>query len=403
MVRPALIVLIALVGMFIHPFEAGVFDFLYKALLFGALSYLVFENYIKKSTAVVSEKPVVPKAPEKKTEDILGKPDSGAIAAMIENDERALEYLVSQFNVMRGILMPTNGLLLLKTEGGQIRVLHGFGESAEQLTASFNTQNMTGVLNLIGERSEVLLENKISEAAKALNWYPNTDYHMAALLGMRIDFGKQNGFYILFDSATEGHFNREDLALLEYIRDGINLTFMSRMRAVELMATVKDQQDLLQFAQELNRNKTTRQAIQTLAEKISDKFQATRLTISIKKPGTEKAVIKHVIGLHDIFPENTEFTLGEGLHGWVITKEKPYVIDDLEKGEYFIPRFNRDEKSTYGLRSFLGVPLKSNGKTHGAIVLEHSEIKKYGEEEKTRLAAYAQVYTSTLQRFTHED
>ena len=109
-------------------------------------------------------------------------------------------------------------------------------------------------------------------------------------------------------------------------------------------------------------------------------------------------MIKKVIGQQDDFGENVEFPLEEGLTGWVISKNKPYIIEDLEKGEYFIPRYNKNEKSNYGFRSFLGIPIKVEDKIFGAITLEHQITRKYGEKEKLNLQRYVDIFSTTFLR-----
>jgi signal transduction protein with GAF and PtsI domain len=148
----------------------------------------------------------------------------------------------------------------------------------------------------------------------------------------------------------------------------------------------------------LNGCKTISIAIEKLAKKISEEFEATRLTIATVRPNTNVAVIKKVIGQENDFKENFEFPLDEGLTGWVISKNKPYIIDDLEKGEYFIPRYNKDEKSNYGFRSFLGIPIKVEEKIFGAITLEHYITRKYGESEKVNLQRYIEIFSTTFLR-----
>ena len=112
-----------------------------------------------------------------------------------------------------------------------------------------------------------------------------------------------------------------------------------------------------------------------------DSYQADRLTISILKQDLRVATIKKVIGQSDIYPETTEFNIDEGLTGWVIAKNKPYLIEDLEKGEYFIPRYSKQEKTNYGLRSFLGIPLTAVNRVFGALTLEHNQVNQYNEPE----------------------
>ena len=132
---------------------------------------------------------------------------------------------------------------------------------------------------------------------------------------------------------------------------------------------------------------------------ISKYFEASRLTISVIRSESGKGVIKKVIGQQDEFMENKEFLLDEGLTGWIINKQKPYLIDDLEKGEYFIPRYSKDEKSNFGLRSFLGIPIVNDKLSYGALTLEHQLPKKYSKRDQLKIEKYIDIFNSYYSRY----
>jgi signal transduction protein with GAF and PtsI domain len=96
--------------------------------------------------------------------------------------------------------------------------------------------------------------------------------------------------------------------------------------------------------------------------------------------------------------ENVTFPLDEGLTGWIISKNKPYLIEDLEKGEYFIPRYNKNEKSNLGLRSFLGVPIEADDQVFGSVSLEHRLANKYNENDKKRIKHFVDIFSTTFLR-----
>jgi transcriptional regulator with GAF, ATPase, and Fis domain len=158
----------------------------------------------------------------------------------------------------------------------------------------------------------------------------------------------------------------------------------------------------LKLAIDLNSSKTIAQALEKFARAMAHQFEASRLTISLAKPNSNIAVIRKVIGQGDEFGENAEFPLDEGLTGWVISKKKPYVIEDLEKGEYFIPRYTKQEKTNYGFRSFLGVPLTLEDRVYGALTLEHNLPYKYNNASLDEIKNWAQIFSSTFGRQSSE-
>ena len=90
--------------------------------------------------------------------------------------------------------------------------------------------------------------------------------------------------------------------------------------------------------------------------------------------------------------------MDQGLTGWVIEKNKPYLIEDLEKGEYFIPRYTKEEKTNHGLRSFLVMPFEANGKVYGSLTLEHKIPQKYTEKDKHHLQQIISIFNTTYLR-----
>ena len=173
---------------------------------------------------------------------------------------------------------------------------------------------------------------------------------------------------------------------------------LNRVNAYALLSDNKNQTKILAFAKNLNSSKTINSAIEKFAHLISNEFEATRFTISLLKKDKNIGLIKKVIGQADDFGENTEFNLDEGLTGWVISKEKPYLIEDLEKGDYFIPRYSKDEKTNFGFRSFLGVPILAENQVFGAATLEHRLANKYSDEDKQKIQDFVDIFSSTFLR-----
>jgi transcriptional regulator with GAF, ATPase, and Fis domain len=205
--------------------------------------------------------------------------------------------------------------------------------------------------------------------------------------------------FFLFDAKEKQHFNPEDRNIIINIGDGISTFIANRLMAYDLLERNKEGKRLLSFSKELNGCTTIAQAIDVLAMEISKYFEASRLTISTVRTESGKGIIKKVIGQQDEFMENKEFVLDEGLTGWVVSKQKPYLIEDLEKGEYFIPRYSKDEKSNFGLRAFLGIPIVNEQISYGAVSLEHQLPKKYSKKDQLRVEKFVDIFSSLYARY----
>jgi GAF domain-containing protein len=74
------------------------------------------------------------------------------------------------------------------------------------------------------------------------------------------------------------------------------------------------------------------------------------------------------------------------------------LIDDLEKGEYFIPRYSKNEKTNFGFRSFLGVPIIAEDHIFGAVTLEHRRPNKFGDTDKRKIQEFVDTFSTTFLR-----
>ena len=218
-----------------------------------------------------------------------------------------------------------------------------------------------GLMQILNDKDEMLIENNLSKEGKLVNFYNGLDYSPSSFIGIPITIHDDQKIFIVYDSHDKEHFNREDQKIIDKVGQNIQVFVLNRVKAYSLLKSLSENETLLDFATDLNKSKTISMAIDRFADQISHEFEASRLTISLISQEANLGIIKRVIGQIDDFDENSEFPLDEGITGWVISKNKPYIIDDLEKGEYFIPRYTKKEKNNFGLRSFLGIPIEVDG------------------------------------------
>ena len=79
----------------------------------------------------------------------------------------------------------------------------------------------------------------------------------------------------------------------------------------------------------------------------------------------------------------------DGISGWVIRKNQALILGDLEKGDLFRPRYSGSDKSNFGLRSFLGVPIGFRNQVFGMICLESKQPDFYTDWDQNVLKLLA--------------
>ena len=137
-------------------------------------------------------------------------------------------------------------------------------------------------------------------------------------------------------------------------------------------------------------------AVSFFAQEIRKLFVFDRLTLCVKEG--EEGIIRCVFGQIDDLDRGCRFSLNEGLTGWVMKRNAPMLLSDMEKGDYVRPRYFRNENSRHGLRSFLGIPLGREDAVWGCLSLESRSVNQYTEKAKEVFTALAVRLYSALER-----
>jgi len=374
-------------------------DFIYKFIVFVGATYLIYKNFVQNSdenkdlehTEEIKQR-VVPSDIDNENKNPWNLSD------LLNNDESTQQYIKSQFLALAGILIPDQGWIMYKLNEFKLNVVYQISFSDFKLNNIPEQVDLTGLYKIIDERNEILIENNIQNANYSFQYYQDIEYSVSSFLSIPINISANEKMFFIFDSAVSEQFNKQDTEIIDRITHGIQSTIKYRLKSISLHSELKLNKKLLDFALQINTCNTISSAINTLANFVSNEFEADRLTISSTIQDSDKAVIRKVIGQQDTFTEDFEFALEEGLTGWVISKNKPYIIEDLEKGEYFIPRYTKEEKSNYGLRSFIGIPFNLNDNVYGAITLEAQQSNRYSNIEKQFLDEIANIFSTIYKR-----
>jgi transcriptional regulator with GAF, ATPase, and Fis domain len=398
MYKTIIIIALCLFGIFVHPFNPGVVDFIYRFIIFSIIVYLLYTSYQQQDETTDGPDESVRVSPVQ-VRDQMGITEDWHIKELIKNDNRTLDFLKDQFDILTNMIFPDNGWIFY-TEGDKILVIHHKKYTDQAISDEYDSFPITGLIQILNDKNDILIENNLERAKNLIPYYKDSEYSAASFMGLPVVLRDNEKVFFVFDSHHTEHFNKDDISLFNKLKENTAIWILNRIKAYALLNEIKEIQKLLSFAKDLNSCKTVNIAIEKFSDLISNEFEASRLTISIRQRNENQAVIKKVIGQRDEFEENVSFPLDEGLTGWIISKNKPYLIEDLEKGEYFIPRYNKKEKSNLGLRSFLGVPIEADDQVFGSVSLEHRLANKYNETDKKRIKHFVDILSTTFLRST---
>ena len=395
-----IIIVLCLLGIFVHPFDPGIMDFIYRFIIFAVIIFLVYTSLQTTEAAPgydpEIQHPADPVPPPSYNDPFISD-NKMPLTSVLRKDDRTKTFLKDQFDLLSNLIFPDFGWIFFK-KNEELVCFHMKAFSETKIDRLPERLTVSGLIKILDEKDDIVIENSLDETKGLLNYYQDIDYHPQSFLGLPVLLPDNEKLFFVFDSHHAAHFNIEDSSILTNVIKNTGIWLQTRIKAYDILAELNFQKKLVEFVRLLNQSKSISAALEQFTLLVSQEFEASRLTISFVQKNKDLAVIKKVVGQQDEFAENIEFPLDEGLTGWVISKDKPYLIEDMEKGEYFIPRYNKSEKSNFGLRSFLGIPLTAAERTVGAITLEHRAASKYHETDKTRLNQYASLFSSTFNR-----
>jgi len=122
---------------------------------------------------------------------------------------------------------------------------------------------------------------------------------------------------------------------------------------------------ILQIGQTMNAILNSDALTNFLVTKVSEVAGAEKVSLVLVDKSNGKLYIKSARGLRPEVIENTQIKIGEGIVGWVVAKETPLLVTDIEKDA----RTLQENRPGYKTKSFLSLPLKVKDRVIGVFNL----------------------------------
>ncbi|RKY88721.1 hypothetical protein DRQ11_02980 [candidate division KSB1 bacterium] len=387
----AALVLLIFVGYFLSNVFTGAWGFIIKVTLFVLVVWLVYRLFLdisteKNNTEIDRPEEKQSVYPKETTADI-DSPSPGETLNLDlfspEEKHNFYQELETFFRnliaTVRSTFVAFSAVIFLWDRAQQVLRVE-FCDTQSQSLKKGNIVEIEGTLpGQVFKNKMPLLEQNIPSEAQLAHYYDSSET-IKSFLGVPISVKGELIGVLTVDSKVAEDFSPEDIELLnsyeKLIGQGILILstqeksrlINSFLRAQRLLLSQFDQEDSLE------------NIIEALGNACKVTFEFHRLTISmVNSDQHDTAKIVKVLGQKDEMPEGFQFNLFEGLTGWVIRKSKPLLLDDLEKGDLFRPRYVATESSNFELRSFLGVPIHYQTRTFGAVTIECRQPEFYSE------------------------
>ncbi|MEE9171271.1 MAG: GAF domain-containing protein [bacterium] len=273
-----------------------------------------------------------------------------------------------------------------------------FCQSESDLIQSGDQVDVNGTLpGSVSVNKTSVLEQNIPAGQQSVRYY-RKPVEIRSFLGVPLSIRGDVKGVVAIDSLVANDFSDDDLDLLhsyeKLISQGIEL-ISEREKSRLIQKSVSAQQT---FVAELDQDFSPEGLLSGLAKASRGVCDFDRLTIStVDVKDADHGVRRKVIGQRDGMGEGFRFPLADGLSGWVIRRNKPLLLGDLEKGDLFRPRYTRDDKSNYGLRSFMGVPITFQNQVFGLISLENKQPDYYTDWDQSILIILAKNFGMAYQ------
>lgn len=395
----------AIIGLFVPYSLFGTsLYWIVQAFVFISISYSLFKLYKQNETKVIQEveKPHATPVTQLKPLIEVKKPHiqtAYQLSQILTDSESQIgSYLLNQFDIFFNFILPNNGYVYIANSSDDIRLFY------KQISPNIRWQsnnNVPTILNLLQKQEKnILIENNLTTESDLIPYYEQESYFPGSIIAFKTPVtAKQNIFWV-FDALPNGFFNPEELHVPNQISYATQFVLGDYIQKLEKNLCHAHMDSKLGLAMQFNRANTLVKAIDIFIEHVAQLFVAQKLSVCFRDENNPHfGTVVKTIGQNDSVKQGNRFELEQGLTGKVILANKTYLLDDIERDGYFIPRFSQQEKSNFNIRSYLAVPLKLEAEAVGVIVLENTEVAAFTKKEKILLEELSKLFSFVLQRF----
>ncbi|KAA3609796.1 MAG: GAF domain-containing protein [Calditrichaeota bacterium] len=400
-----LVIILSLIGFFVNIDLLGFTgNILLKIMLFSGLGFIVYRQY-SASIAQDEKQQSLPDQEESKsvtqpTEQIfLESSEKGDINKLLSDKTISLNsLLLSQFEILFNYFLPANGYIFIQNKKNDLRL---FYKQIKQNISWTESDETPSIIKLLRNHSnEILVENNLGNGSNILPYYTDSNYTPGSILSLSTKITEDQKIFWVFDAPATGYFNEEDFKVLTQVSFTSQFLTINAFKQKHVFEDLSRERNKLELANKLNGCSTKDKLTSVFIEFLAELFEAHKLTVAmVDENNTQMATITKTIGQIDSIKAGTRFSLNEGLCGKVLTNKQIYLLDDIEKDGYFIPRFSKNEKTNYGLHSFLAIPFINQSEAIGLLILEHKTPGFYQDNHKIELNEYCEYYSVAISRF----
>ncbi|MCC7431387.1 diguanylate cyclase [bacterium] len=283
----------------------------------------------------------------------------------------------------------TVAVFLLNSQNNMLYLKTGFS-SSKNFSTDVHVQFSGSLPGFVIKKGVTILEQDIPQTSAGINYYFNDNEVTKSFLGTPLREGDSATGVLIVDSEKVNNFSERDKSRIEIFAQIVDELILIYDDLANTQRQYQFYSSLYDVSVDLSRQFREEDVISQFSEIAKKIFKYDRLAISFYENEKTQAEIFFTsyslqeLAEQDAFPIGYIFSPEEGLNGYVLRKNTSTLIPDLKKDPLiesevyqngdeievnFYPRYSAKEKSTYGYRSFLAVPLNTVNKL-GIISVE---------------------------------
>lgn len=300
-------------------------------------------------------------------------------------------YIEEFLSIIRNVMVGSSvGLYLYEKQG---HLEFHIGENEYQRITKRQIMKGESIVEQIAKQKIAVLEDNlpIGTVLEGIS-----DSEIRSLVGAPLIWEDEVVGAIAVGSKTTGSFGDDDRDFLSRCGQLITQVMAICYRGVRLEMNQEVYKIHLDLEQKLKHIELEDHVISEFVQHVKQLFPMDRFTFCLKE--NNEGVIHYVNGQVDNMNQGMRFPLDEGLNGWILKRNMPLLLADMQGGNMTRSRYFRNEDTKHGLRSFLGIPLGSEENAWGCLSLESRVVGQYNEKTKEVLCALGILLQMHIER-----
>lgn len=375
-------------GFFLPFSRAAWAGFIVKAVLFLLISCSVYYAVFQSGTVISPVK-------RKKEQGSQEETASGQYPVMHTDDwpgfnKAFTQYCREFFKVVKHSLMTDCIGLYMGSEHSD---LHFFsGEDNQGLLEGPERVREDGLIELTFKQKTSLLEGNLPIGTHLCGL---EECEIRSVLTVPLQSNNSIVGVLGAGSRTVDHFSEDDQLLLAHFGELISQMMAVCYTGLRWETDRKVYQIHLEFEHLLQQCYDEEAILDTFVGQIRKLFPVDRFTFC--RRNAEEGMVQYVYGQIDHIDRGHAFPLDGGLNGWLLKRNSPLIIPDIEEGRFIRPRYFKDEDVKHGLHSFLGIPIaEPGGEAWGCISLENRAAGVYDKKARDIMSILAVPFQTAL-------